>query len=219
MTVTYSHTSSSNRESPDRGGQGGKQTLDRVDDMTEKAAALTGEITFREPTNTDAALMWRVARESGVLEENSEYVYNMFCHFFPRACVVAEVDGEPAGFIAGLFPPEQPDTVFVWQIAVDHAFRGRRIARLMLAELIRRNSSDIRYLEATVTPSNDSSRIAFEGFARACGAGCARTVLFPAHEFAGPADEDEVLFRIGPIDPDSKLLRATDSGSASKSSR
>ncbi len=218
MTTRPSHMSSSGREPRNQGVGGDSETLDRADEATATAEA-TPAVMLRQPTRQDGSVMWRVARESGVLEENSEYVYNMFCHFFARACVVAEVDGEPAGFIAGLFPPEQPDTVFVWQIAVDERFRGRRIARLMLAELLRRNGPEIRFLEATVTPSNEASRNAFEGFARSCGSECVQSVLFPAQDFAGPADEDEVLFRIGPIDPDSEFLRAAEEGGARTFSR
>ncbi|MEX2373347.1 MAG: GNAT family N-acetyltransferase, partial [Dehalococcoidia bacterium] len=72
----------------------------------------------------DGEAMWRLARESGVLEENAEYTYHMFSHFFRETCVVAELDGLAVGFIAGFRPPDRPDTVFVWQIAVDPAAGG-----------------------------------------------------------------------------------------------
>src|SRR3546814_2882876 len=42
----------------------------------------------------DGGTMWRLARESGVLEENAEYTYHMFSHFFGETCTVADLDGE-----------------------------------------------------------------------------------------------------------------------------
>lgn len=149
----------------------------------------------------DGEAMWRLARESGVLEENAEYTYHMFSHFFGEACVVAEIDGRAAGFIAGFRPPDRRDSVFVWQIAVDQQFRGRGIAAAMLHGLVERLSPEVQFLEATVAPSNEASQRAFRGVARDLNTLCLETVLFPGDRFGGPCHEDEVLFRIGPIEP------------------
>lgn len=146
--------------------------------------------------------MWRLARESGVLEDNSEYSYHMFAHFFGDGSVIAELDGRPVGFIAGFRPPDRPDTTFVWQIAVDQECRGRRIASAMLHGLVAGDGGPtrVRYLEATVTPSNEPSQRTFRAFARAMDAPLTETVLFPGDRFGGPLHEDEILFRIGPFD-------------------
>lgn len=145
--------------------------------------------------------MWRLARESGVLEENAEYTYHMFSHFFAEASVVAEIEGQVVGFIAGFRPPERLDATFVWQIAVAPEARGRGIAAAMLHGLLQRLSPDVRYLEATVSPSNEASQRTFRKVARELDAHCSEEVLFPADRFHGPSHEDEVLFRIGPVDP------------------
>jgi len=147
--------------------------------------------------------MWRLARESGVLEENAEYTYHMFSHFFREACVIAELDGQPVGFIAGLRTPDDPSRVFVWQIAVDQVARGKGVAAAMLHGLIERLAPDVEYLEATVTPSNEASERTFRKVARELDVDCETRVLFPGHRFGGPSHEDEVLFSIGPFDTDS----------------
>lgn len=161
-----------------------------------------GPVKIRPPRleHGDGEAMWRLARESGVLEENAEYTYHMFSHFFGEACVVAEIDGRAAGFIAGFRPPDRRDSVFVWQIAVDQQFRGRGIAAAMLHGLVERLSPEVQFLEATVAPSNEASRRTFRKVARDLDALCNETVLFPGDRFGGPCHEDEVLFRIGPID-------------------
>ena len=69
----------------------------------------------------DGGTMWRLARESGVLEENAEYTYHMFSHFFGETCTVADLDGEAVGFVVGFRPPYREDSLFVWQIAVAEA--------------------------------------------------------------------------------------------------
>jgi L-2,4-diaminobutyric acid acetyltransferase len=149
----------------------------------------------------DGGAMWRLAQESGVLEENAEYTYHMFSHFCGDTCVVADVDGEPAGFIAGLRSPEHPEVAFVWQIAVDRHFRGHGVAAAMLRALVERLSPEVRFVEATVTPSNLPSQRTFRKLARELGTQCRESVLFPGDRFGGPSHEDEVCFRIGPIDP------------------
>ncbi|MCA9857469.1 MAG: hypothetical protein KC458_09345, partial [Dehalococcoidia bacterium] len=66
----------------------------------------------------DGGAMWRLARESGVLEENAEYTYHMFSHFFGETSTVADLNGRAVGFVAGFRPPYRQDSLFVWQIAV-----------------------------------------------------------------------------------------------------
>ena len=159
-------------------------------------------ITIRRPQLEygDGGAMWRVARESGVLEENAEYTYHMFTHYFSEASIVAEKDGEVVGFIAGFRPPDHPDTAFVWQIAVAPAARGEGLARLMIHGVLRGLAPGVRYLEATVSPSNEPSQRTFHGIARDLDAPCSEEILFPGDRFHGPSHEDEVLFRIGPIE-------------------
>ena len=150
----------------------------------------------------DGGAMWRLARESGVLEENAEYTYHMFSHFFGETSTVADLNGRAVGFVAGFRPPYRQDSLFVWQIAVDEQARGRGLAAAMLHGLIQRLSPRIHYLEATVTPSNEASMRTFRKIARDLDTNVTEEVLFPGNRFHGPSHEDEVMFRIGPIDPD-----------------
>lgn len=149
----------------------------------------------------DGGAMWRLARESGVLEENAEYTYHMFSHFFGETSTVADLDGKAVGFVAGFRPPYREDSLFVWQIAVAEEARGRGLAAAMLHGLIQRLSPRIHYLEATVTPDNEASMRTFRKIARDLDTSVTEEVLFPGNRFHGPSHEDEVLFRIGPIDP------------------
>ncbi|HAG60102.1 MAG TPA: diaminobutyrate acetyltransferase, partial [Arthrobacter bacterium] len=73
-----------------------------------------------------------MARDSKVLDLNSSYSYLLWCRDFAAASIMATVDGEPAGFITGYMRPGEPGTLMVWQVAVDEAFRGRKLAASML---------------------------------------------------------------------------------------
>ncbi|XVQ13925.1 diaminobutyrate acetyltransferase [Spirillospora sp. CA-255316] len=158
-------------------------------------------IRLAEPRLTDGPEMWRLARDSQVLDVNSPYSYVLWCRDFAGTSVVARDGSATCGFITGYTRPEQPDTLFVWQVAVDHAYRGLGLARRMLDGLGDRLAArGCRYLEATVTPDNTASTRMFESFARGRGCAVARSPLFTPEHFPEGHDP-EVLFRIGPFPP------------------
>jgi len=158
--------------------------------------------------------MQKIASDSKVLEVNTGYCYLVYCkHFGQDGCIVAERvnednEREIVGYVQGYRPPTHRDTVFVWQIGVSETVRGQGIGGVMLKELFNRVSLDgVRYLEATVTPSNLPSRKLFRGFARDMNTKCEESPYFSCDNFALPgasreavaAHESEDLFRIGPV--------------------
>lgn len=136
------------------------------------------------------------------MDVNSSYAYLLFTQYFSDTCIVADAEGELVGFVLGFRPPDQQDTLFVWQITVDPSLRGRGIGVDMLGTLLERLSDDVRYLEATITPSNLASQRMFQAVARRFGAPYDEetTPLFPRDLFPGSEHEDELLIHIGPID-------------------
>ncbi len=114
--------------------------------------------------------------------------------------MVATAGDRQVGFISGYRPPTRPDVLFVWQVAVAEAARGRGIAGRMLDDLIARPAcSGVTAMETTVTPSNGASRAMFASFARRQGAGIDETAGFTGDLFPTDAHEDERLLRIGPL--------------------
>jgi len=155
-------------------------------------------VDFRTPTVEDGATLWRIARDSQVLDLNSSYTYLLWCRDFARTSVVATVDGEVGGFVTGYIRPDQPDVLMVWQVAVDAEHRGRRLARRMLDALVDGLADrSIRRMETTITLDNEASIALFESFAQGRGAGIEREPVFTAELFPDGHDA-EVLFRIGP---------------------
>lgn len=156
---------------------------------------------FRSPEPSDAAAIWRLVRDSGSLDLNSPYAYLLACRHHGATSLIVTDDGEPVGFVVAYRPPEQQDTVFVWQIAVSPLRRGRGLGRHMLHALLERLVPEgVRYLEATVTPSNTASDRLFRGVATDFGVDCDESLCFAADEFPeGAAHEEELLYRIGPL--------------------
>ena len=154
------------------------------------------------PRPDDAPRLWEIARDSGVLDVNSPYSYALWCRDFAQTSVVARADEDDvAGFVTGYVRPDDPHTLFVWQVAVDTAARGRGLAGRMLGHLGGRLTGlGCGYVEATVTPDNVASTRMFESFARSHDARLERHELFGADAFPDEVDhEPEVLFRIGPV--------------------
>jgi L-2,4-diaminobutyric acid acetyltransferase len=158
------------------------------------SASTTVDEVFEPPQIDDGRQLWRIARDSKTLDLNSPYSYVLWCRDFAATSVVARADGEIRGFVTGFARPEEPGTLFVWQVAVDAAWRGRALAGRMLAYLARGH----RFVEATVTPDNTASDRLFSAFARDSGADLRRTPLLSGELFPGDHQPEE-LYRIGPL--------------------
>ncbi|MET9027134.1 diaminobutyrate acetyltransferase [Nocardia sp. NPDC004168] len=155
-------------------------------------------VVLRTPRLGDGAPMWRIAKNSAVLDVNSSYAYLMWCRDFAGTSVVAESDGRVVGYVIGFVRPQAPDTVFVWQIAVDRAQRGRGIGAELLHTLLNSVAAQgVSVLETTISPDNAGSIALFTSVAAARGAEVTKRHLFDAGVFPDShAPED--LYRIAP---------------------
>jgi L-2,4-diaminobutyric acid acetyltransferase len=155
-----------------------------------------GQAIVDVPSISDGKGIWRVARDSRTLDLNSSYAYLLWCRDFAGTSAVARVDGEVVGFVMGYHRPAEPDTLVVWQIAVDHSQRGRGLGAALLDNVARRTGA--RHLEATVTAGNEASIALFRALAARWGAGMTGGQLFTPDLFPDE-HEAEFLFRIGPF--------------------
>ena len=168
-----------------------------------------GEIVLRGARPEDAAAMHALAERSGALEVNSAYCYLLLADHFRATSVVAERHdpagrGDVVGMVVGYRPPTRSDAIFVWQVGVDPAMRGRGLARAMLhAFAATPGAAGARFLEATVTPDNAASRALFHAFARDRAAEIHEEDGYPAALFPG-GHEPERLLRIGPLSSTSR---------------
>lgn len=159
------------------------------------------------PTVADGAALWRLARDSEVLDVNSPYAYLLWCRDFAATSLVARLGDDSAvvGFVTGYVRPDDPEVVMVWQVAVDAAARGRGVAGALLDRVFddaHRQRPTVTFLETTITDDNAASRALFAAFAARHGTELVRSPLFETQHFPGDSGDGhaaEVLHRIGPI--------------------
>lgn len=168
--------------------------------MSDQSDQEGGHIIFRNPDIKDGKKLWGITKRSGELDLNSPYHYLIMCSHFAHTSIVAEKKREIVGFVTAYIPPPSPETVFVWQVAVDKKFRGEGVAGGMLAAVINNALKlNVRYLDATITPSNLASINLFTSTAKRLNAPFEfETVCFSETDLGG-GHEPEKLFRMGPI--------------------
>ena len=157
-------------------------------------------VELRRPRIEDGAGIWRLVKNTGVLDLNSSYSYLMLCRYFFETCVVAEDNGKVVGFLSAFHPPNRPDVIFVWQIGVDASQRGKGLGISLLKELLERDSCrNVKYMETTISPSNKPSQSLFKRLACDYGAKVSVEESFTPEHFPGGQHEAETMFRIGPL--------------------
>ncbi|TMV05668.1 diaminobutyrate acetyltransferase [Ruegeria sediminis] len=122
---------------------------------------------LRMPQAKDGAAIWELVRDCEPLDENSMYCNLIQCDHFADTCVVAELSGEIAGWVSAYVMPNDPETLFVWQVAVSERARGKGLGAVMLQTILNRPvCRDVKRLQTTITSDNDASWALFRKFAR-----------------------------------------------------
>lgn len=143
----------------------------------------------------------RLVRECPPLDTNSLYCNLLQCSHFKTTSIAVVSNDDLVGSVTGYHVPNQPDTVFVWQVAVHPTARGKGLARTMLRKLLERMAPQgIRFIETSITLSNEASLKLFARFATEQHANMVRSVMFEQESHFEGVHETEHLFRIGPFD-------------------
>lgn len=144
--------------------------------------------------------MFQIVEDSGVLDVNSPYSYLMWGKYYRDTSCLAVLDQKVIGFVTGFIQPETPDTIFVWQVAIDLNYRGYGLGtKLLEALLLQVKDKNIAFLEATVTPSNIPSSKLFHKIAKNHGTNCTVKPCFHSEQFPDKQTEEELTHRIGPL--------------------
>ena len=157
-------------------------------------------ILLRKPMAADGPAITRLVAACAPLDTNSAYCNLLQCTHFAESCIVAESDGQILGWVSGYRPPSEPDSFFVWQVAVAKEARGQGLAQRMINALLDRPAAEgTTHLITTVTDDNGPSWALFEGLARTWNATLTKSAMFDRDTHFAGAHATEWLARIGPL--------------------
>ena len=156
---------------------------------------------FRPPTDKDGRHVHALIARCPPLDINSLYANLLQCTHFGETSLLAEEDkGRLAGFVSAYRLPQNPDTLFVWQVAIDPEYRGQGLGLSLLQSLLDRLiPGGIRYLETTISPENGPSRNLFQKLFARRQAPFSTRPLFGRDTHFGGGHDDEILYRTGPF--------------------
>lgn len=157
--------------------------------------------TLRAPQATDGYALSQLVERCKPLDTNSVYCNLLQCSDFADTGIAAIAeDGDLVGFISGYRPPARPETLFVWQVAVDSRMRGQGLALKMLLALVERLAPQgVTHMETTITPDNEASQALFKKAFRQLGADYSTAVKFARDTHFNGLHDDEVVYRAGPF--------------------
>lgn len=166
----------------------------------QEANPTLNSLTFRTPVLADAPSILDLVKTCEPLDLNSPYLYMLLCEHFQATCLIVQAQGELVGFVSCYYPPEKPDVLFVWQIAVHPAWRCKGLGSAMLNYTLDNHATpNTRFIEASVTPSNLASRRLFDSLACRLKVQHETSVWFAGTLFNEAGHQDEILHRIGPL--------------------
>ena len=154
----------------------------------------------RQPQVSDGAKIWELIVQCKPLDENSAYLYLLLCRHFADTCLVAEIDKKIVGFVSGYVPADEPDAIFIWQIAIDPNYRGQGMGKHLLNRLLQQKACiNKQKMLTTISPSNKASQRLFQSLAEDIRADITTQPFFSANDFPkSGAHEEEVLYCLTP---------------------
>ncbi len=163
------------------------------------------KLNLRIPVAEDGMAIFELIKRCPPLDQNSSYCNLLQASHFANTSVIAELSGQVVGFVSGYILPDKPNTLFIWQVAVDEAARGQGLALKMIDQILNRTQcKDIGFIETTITESNQASWGLFGSLASRLGTELNRSVMFDKEKHFAAQHDSEMLARIGPLNDQSR---------------
>ncbi len=155
---------------------------------------------FRKLMKGDGQQLHDLVAQCPPLDTNSAYLNFLQCTHFADTSVVVESQSQLHGAITGYYKPEAPDTLFVWQVAVAQAARGKGLAKKMLCYLVDAGlGCGLDFIETTITQNNRASWALFEALATHYQVPLISNLWLDQSEHFVGLHDSEYLVRIGPF--------------------
>lgn len=166
---------------------------------------LLDQIEFRTPHAEDGDALKALLATTPVLDGNSVQCTLLQCGHFAKTSVAAFLQGRLVGFVSAYYPPNEPHTLFVWQVVVAQEMRHLGLGKKMLHWLVDQPACEqaLRLVTA-IGIKNSISWSMFDGFARDIGALPIKSFVTPINA-AVNQQPDEYLLRISPLPNRSEL--------------
>ncbi|MCP8885044.1 diaminobutyrate acetyltransferase [Devosia sp. XJ19-1] len=156
--------------------------------------------TIRAPESTDGVRVWALIKSTESLDDNSIYANLLQCTHFASTCAIAEHDGAVVGWVSGHILPEQPDTLFVWQVCVSDVARSQGLGRRLIGDVLSRPvCRAVTTLQCTITHDNESSWGLFTAIARRLDAQMRQVEMFDKDDHFDGHHDGEYGVSIGPF--------------------
>lgn len=160
---------------------------------------LLDAVELRAPLPTDGDALNRLLATTPVLDGNSVQCTLLQCGHFAKTSVAAFYRGKLVGFVSAYYPPNEPHTLFVWQVVVDQSLRDHGLGKTMLNWLVEQPAcANAKCMVTAIGVNNAASWSLFDSFSREIGA-------LPVKSFVTHLDNihrqqpHEYLLRIGPL--------------------
>jgi len=165
------------------------------------------KIVLTKPNAVDGMAVHQLVASCPPLDTNSVYCNLLQASHFSETSVAAcSQSGELVGFVSGYIQPNKVDTLFVWQVAVSDKARGQGLAKKMVSSLLERSHcSGVRYIETSITASNEGSWALFRRLADTLDAPLEESIMFDKQDHFKGQHDTEHLVRIGPFSMNSKF--------------
>lgn len=155
---------------------------------------------LRRPRAKDGVSIHDLIARCPPLDANSLYCNLLQCLHFTETSVVVERNSVIIGWVSGYVRPDQPRTLFIWQVAVAPEARGLGLGGRMVREILSRDAcANIHTLNTTVTASNAPSRALFNRLATDLGAAFSEHACLDQEEHFGGRNPTELLIQITPV--------------------
>jgi len=146
------------------------------------------EFMIRPVQESDAALLRHLAKSCPPLDVHTPYTYWVIAALYGEYCFLAyEKGGSPIGYVTCV---KTDDSLFIWQIGILEAYRGRGLSRLLLDKVFKKAESERERptLGVTIAKDNQNSYYAFHNYCRDHG------YTFSPERTATVTDLDDPLF-------------------------
>lgn len=160
------------------------------------------DLNFRHPQLNDGYEIYQLIKSCPPLDLNSNYLYFLQAAHFSDTCVVVEQNEVIIGFLSAYYQPDQPQSLFVWQVAVAESARGCGLAKAMLLALLKAQPKDstITAISCTISPSNKASQGFFSSFAKTHGLVLTTSPFIKKTHFGDEDHEAEELYTLKAAD-------------------